>query len=337
MTLPSTKHASTAEPLNVIVAEDDPDAREILGCVVRRLGHACRVACDGSGASTMHRANRADLIISDWKMPIMDGIQLCREIRAGDAPQWHTHFILVSGRRDRQLVEGLRAGADEYLTKPLDLGELEARLDAAWRVVVAHRELEADNCALRRDSARDHLAARMDPLTAVSNRLRLKEDLEPLEGRVARYGHRYCAALCDIDAFKAYNDFFGHLEGDEALRLIAGTIQEHLRTGDKLYRYGGEEFLAILPEQSLTDAKAGMDRVRHEVEKLGIKHSPVVTGRVVTMSAGIAELGGGSIDDWLRRADAALYRAKALGRNRIEAEAPEATPPLRPTGSVVAQ
>jgi diguanylate cyclase (GGDEF)-like protein len=276
----------------------------------------------------MHQASRADLIISDWQMPNMDGVELCRAVRDGDPSEWHTHFVLVTGRDDRShLVEGLRAGADEFITKPLDLAELEARLEAAGRVVAVHRALEANNFTLRLDSAREHQAARTDPLTEVSNRLRLKEDLQQLEGRAARYGHRYCAALCDVDAFKAYNDFFGHLSGDEALRLMARTIQGQLRSGDSLYRYGGEEFLVILPEQSLADAKAGMDRVRHEIERLSIAHAPRARAPCVTISVGIAELGGGSVDEWLRRADSALYRAKLRGRNCVEVEDPESVPP----------
>jgi two-component system cell cycle response regulator len=319
---------SAPGPLRVIVAEDDPDERQIVASIVCALGHACRVACDGREASAMHQASRADLIISDWQMPNMDGVELCRAVRDGDPSEWHTHFVLVTGRDDRShLVEGLRAGADEFITKPLDLAELEARLEAAGRVVAVHRALEANNFTLRLDSAREHQAARTDPLTEVSNRLRLKEDLQQLEGRAARYGHRYCAALCDVDAFKAYNDFFGHLSGDEALRLLARTIQDQLRSGDSLYRYGGEEFLVILPEQSLSDAKAGMERVRREIERLSIGHAPRALAPWVTISVGVAELGGGSVDDWLRRADAALYRAKSRGRNCVEAEDPESVPP----------
>jgi two-component system cell cycle response regulator len=326
----STITSQTPEPLRVIVAEDDPDARRIVAQIVRRLGHSCQVARDGREAWSMHQADRADLIICDWKMPNMDGLQLCRNVRDGDPSEWHTHFILVTGRNDRShLVEGLHAGADEYITKPVDLAELEARLEAAWRVVAVHRALEASNGALRLDSAREYRAARTDPLTEVFNRLRLKEDLQQLEGRAVRYGHRYCAALCDVDAFKAYNDCFGHLSGDDALRLVARTIQDSLRSGDSLYRYGGEEFLAILPEQSLADAKAGMSRVRHEVETLSIQHAPVVLRPFLTISVGIAELGGGSVDDWLRRADTALYRAKSLGRNCVEAEETEPAPPSR--------
>lgn len=312
---------STPGPLRIIVADDDSDCRELVAHVVRNLGHSCRVACDGVEARAMHRAQAADVIVSDWNMPKMDGLELCREIRESDPPYWHTHFIFLTGGNGRpRLVEGLHGGADEYITKPVDLAELEARLEVASRVVEARRALEANNIALRLDSEREHIAARTDPLTAISNRRRLKEDLEPLEGRAARYGHRYCAALCDIDEFKAYNDCFGHLSGDKALCRVAKTIQDHLRSGDGLYRYGGEEFLAILPEQSVADARAGMDRVRHEVEKLGISHSPAAHASFLTISVGISNLNGGAVDEWLRRADSALYRAKSLGRNRVETE-----------------
>jgi two-component system cell cycle response regulator len=321
MFIPTTTSRSVPEPLRVIVADDDPLIREIMDQVVRRLGHVCQVACDGSEAWAMHQADRADLIISDWKIPKMDGLQLCQRVRDGDAPQRHTHFILITGRHDRpRLADGLHAGADEYVTKPIDLAELEARLEGAQRMVTMRRALEADNSALRRDSAREYKAARTDPLTAVSNRLRLKEDLEPLQARAARYGHRYCAALCDIDKFKAYNDAFGHQAGDHALCRVAVTIQEHLRSGDTLYRYGGEEFLVLLPEQSLAQAITGISRVKREVESLRIALPPGGPTPFLTISAGIAELDGGSVEDWLNRSDKALYRAKALGRNRVEVE-----------------
>jgi two-component system cell cycle response regulator len=325
--------SATTDPLQVLVVEDDPDSREILHDVVRGLGHSCRTACNGSNAWAMHQASRADLIIADWQMPIMDGLKLCRMIREEEALEWHTHFILATGRSDRQFVEGLRAGADEYITKPVEIAELEARIGAAWRVTMVQRELQTRNGALRLDSARHREAARTDALTAVFNRRRLEEDLALLEGRISRYGHRYCAALCDVDAFKAYNDYFGHLAGDDALCRIARTIQAHLRSGDTLYRYGGEEFLAILPEQPLADARVGMDRVRHEVEKLCIQHAPAAPYQVITLSVGIAELGGGAVNDWLLRADAALYQAKFLGRNRVEMEAPPVPPSSRWTGA----
>ena len=272
----------------------------------------------------MHQAKRADVILSDWGMPTMDGLQLCRRVRAAEPLQPYTHFILLTAQDDKaHFVEGMRAGADEYITKPVDIDELQARLLAARRVMMVRHQLEARNSVLRRDGARDFLAARTDPLTSVSNRLRLREDLDALEERAARYGHRYCAALCDIDGFKSYNDCFGHLSGDDVLRRVATVIHEHLRSGDGFYRYGGEEFLAILPEQSLADAAAGMGRVRQEVERLAIAHAPAAGAAFVTISVGIAELGAEPIDSWLRRADVALYAAKARGRNRVEVEHPE--------------
>jgi two-component system, cell cycle response regulator len=326
--------STSSDALQVIVAEDDPASREILYDVVRSLGHSCRSACDGRDAWKMHQAHRADLIIADWQMPGMDGLELCRKVREEEtALPWHTHFILATGRSERHFVEGLRGGADEYATKPIELEELEARIEAAWRVTKVHRELQTRNCALRRDSERNHQAARTDPLTAVSNRLRLEEDLAALDGRGSRYGHRYCAALCDVDAFKAYNDCFGHLAGDEALCRIARTIQKQLRIGDSLYRYGGEEFLIILPEQSLADAKLGVERVRREIENLCIQHAATAPNPVLTISAGIAELGAGPVSDWLVRTDATLYQAKRLGRNRVETEDPAVAPSSRSTGT----
>jgi two-component system, cell cycle response regulator len=318
----------TPEPLRVIVADDDPDIREILGDIVRRLGHSCQVASDGSEAWAMHQANRADLILSDWQMPKLDGLQLCQRVREGDSALCRTHFIVVSGRTEkRYLVEGLHAGADEFITKPLDLEELEARLEAAVRMVSVHAA--PATIAPQFDSVCECRAARTDPLTAASNQQRLREDLAPLEALAARYGHRYCAALCEVDEFEAYRDRFGPMSRDGALCLVARTIQKHLRSGDSLYRYGSEAFLAILPEQSPAQWVAGFDRIKGDVERLCVPVTPGARAPFLTMSAGIAGLGGGSVDGWLRRADAALFRAKSLGRNRIERDDAALAPPLR--------
>jgi two-component system cell cycle response regulator len=312
----------TREPLKVLIAEDDPEFRQILAAAVRQLGHSCAVAGDGLEAWEMHQLNRADVILSDWKMPTMDGLNLCRKIRSTDPPHSYTHVILLTGQNDKaHFVEGMEAGADDYLTKPLDLDQLKVHLEATRRVMTVHQQLAESNSVLRRDSEREFQAARTDPLTDISNRLRLMEDLEALPARVLRYGHRYCAALCDIDGFKAYNDCFGHLSGDDALRRVARVMHEQLRRSDGLYRYGGEEFLVILPEQSLAEAAVAMDRIRRAVEALGIPHAPAMHPSVLTISVGIAELNGGLIDGWLRRADAALYVAKSHGRNRLEVEA----------------
>ena len=314
----------SGELLKLLVVDDDRDARESVEIAVRDFGFSCTLACDGVEALEAHARDRADVILSDWRMPRMDGLELCRRVRAEDTQGSYTHFIFVTGNDDkRHFVEGMRAGADDYIAKPFDLDELEVRLAAARRVVTLQRQLRAHNTDLRRDSERAFLAARTDPLTAVFNRLALTEDLEALAARAARYKHRYCAALCDVDEFKAYNDFFGHLAGDDALRKIAQTVHQELRRGDGFYRYGGEEFLAILPEQSLKEAAAAMDRARKAVESLRLDHAPQASRPFVTISVGIAALGSGSagsFEDWLRRSDAALYAAKAHGRNCVKLE-----------------
>jgi diguanylate cyclase (GGDEF)-like protein len=307
-------------PLKVLVAEDDKASREALQKAVRMLGHECRAAKDGVDAWDMHEEQRSDVILSDWRMPRMNGLELCQRTRAAEGNGHYTYFIFLTGLDDREhLLEGMAAGADDYHGKPIDLDELQARLTSAARVLSLYSKLEKSNSSLRRESQTSFRLARVDALTEVANRLRMNEDVQAIWSRAKRYGHRCSAALCDIDFFKSYNDRFGHLAGDEVLRQIAGAIKKDLRDGDGLYRYGGEEFLVTLPEQSLEEAKSAMERVRAEVERLAISSS-TGTG-VVTISIGVSSLvpADDSPESWLRRVDEALYKAKAQGRNRIEA------------------
>jgi diguanylate cyclase (GGDEF)-like protein len=154
----------------------------------------------------------------------------------------------------------------------------------------------------------------------------MDEDLRDVWSYTRRYGHRYSLAMCDVDWFKLYNDRFGHLAGDEVLRRIAKALHEACRDGDRLYRYGGEEFVVLLSEQGLADAVRAMERIRSAVEGLAIPAAREGCG-VVTISVGVADVdlaGDAEPAVWLARADAALYRAKENGRNRVEGEA---TPP----------
>ncbi len=313
-----------AASLRVLAVDDDRDCRDALESAVTGLGYSCRAARDGVEAWEMYEAEHADVILSDWKMPRMDGFGLCQKVRSAASDRPYTQFIFVTGNGDKaHFISGMRAGADDYIAKPVDLDELEARLGAADRIAALQRRLAENNSSLRSDSERLRVAARTDPLTDAFNRLALAEDLDELAARAARYGHKYCAALFDVDEFKAYNDHFGHLSGDEALRSIATTIHGKLRRGDVFYRYGGEEFLVILPEQSLAEAALGMDRVRREVERLAIPHAPESGRPFVTISVGVSALettATESIDGWLRRTDAALYVAKGRGRNCVAVE-----------------
>jgi len=292
--------------MHVLIADDDPGTRLLVSTCVERLGHRCTVAEDGSEAWRLYQEDTPDVVITDWEMPGMDGTALSRAIRSHGGSSY-TYVIVLTGAADEEAARStMEAGADDLLLKPPDLAQLERKLIAAGRVTTLHRRLHDD--------------ARHDTLTGLGNRLRLAEDLEVLCGRVERYGHSYCVALFDLDDFKGYNDGAGHLSGDGALRTVAGALQQEIRTGDAVYRYGGEEFLVLLPEQSLESAELAAERLRAAVEALGLPHP---AGGVVTVSAGVAELQGTASrpDQVFELADQALYRAKENGRNRVEVHA----------------
>lgn len=304
--------------LRLLVVEDDAVARSALRELLSDLGYECHVAGDGIDALEAHKARPFDLILSDWKMPRSDGMELCRAVRARDGRARYTYFVLMTAYTNRrQLVAGLRGGADDFIGKPIDIDELEARLVAAERVIRLHRGLSAKNRSLRRDSERFFRQARIDPLTGLPNRLELDEDLPRLAAQAAGVPGSACIAMCDVDHFKLYNDTFGHPAGDDVLRRVAATIRTSLRQSDSVYRYGGEEFVVMLPEQSADEARAAMERVRKAVEALALPN-PAAPGGGLTISVGIAAVVAEDEQKaWVARADRALYDAKANGRNRV--------------------
>jgi diguanylate cyclase (GGDEF)-like protein len=306
--------------MRILVADDDPTSRLIAQMALRNLGHECDAVSDGAQAWDAYRSHRPDVIISDWSMPGLTGLELCRTIRAQVA-DGYTYFIMVTshGNLD-EILEGMSAGADDYLVKPLDSEDLQARLVGAARVTSLHRKLAEQQTELERLNDELTTMARRDPLTGLGNRRALDEDLELLEARVTRYGHRYCMALLDVDHFKSYNDTYGHQAGDQILQTVAAQLEAQARGGDALYRYGGEEFLCIFPEQSLSNGFMAVERMRIGLQRLAIPHTDNPLG-VLTISAGLAMLDPGharAASEVLKEADEVLYRAKQLGRNRVE-------------------
>ena len=305
--------------MRILIAEDDAISRSILARAVAKLGHDCLVATDGAEAWELYQRSEVDVVISDMMMPGVDGVELCRRVRAGAAA--YTYFIFLTALADKEhFLEGMQAGADDYLAKPLDLFELGVRLVAASRVTSLHRQLLDQRAQLEQLNAQLFQQARRDALTQLPNRLQLREDLEALCARVQRYGHSYCAALYDIDHFKQYNDTYGHLAGDEVLRTVAGALAQGFRRGDIVYRYGGEEFLVILPEQSLNLAALAVERVCRSVELMALPHRGKTPPGLVTVSAGVSAITPGedkTAEALLKEADTALYRAKQTGRNRV--------------------
>jgi two-component system chemotaxis response regulator CheY len=298
--------------MHILIADDDPGTRLTVSAAIERLGHRCTVTEDGEAAWRAYQAEVPDAVITDWQMPGMDGTALVRAIREQGGGRY-AYVMVLTGEADESSARAtMEAGADDLLVKPLEPAQLERKLIAAERVTTLHRRMHED--------------ARHDAATGLANRLRLAEDLEALCGRVARYGHVYCVAVFDVDNFKGVNDAAGHLFGDQTLRAISGALQSEVRSGDAVYRYGGEEFLVLLPEQTLETATLAAERLRLAVESLAIPHP---AGGVVTVSAGVAGLTDPTCkpDEIFELADRALYRAKEGGRNRVEVHQPEGDAP----------
>ncbi len=306
--------------MRILIAEDDSISRMLLQRTIEKLGHECVAATDGGQAWTWFQEGDYDIVISDWMMPEMDGIQFCQRVRAYENSHY-TYFVILTALDSKQsFVTGMEAGADDYLTKPLDREALEARLIAAQRLTALHQELSRKNQELEQLNQKLFDEGRVDALTRVGNRLRMTEDLAAMHDRVARYGHRFCVALCDVDFFKKFNDTCGHQAGDETLRAVAQTFSEQRRVGDAVYRYGGEEFLLLFPEQTLDTAYIAAERMRKAIEDKAMPHPGKDPVGVVTVSGGLASVAQDdqkAIAELLEQADAALYRAKQTGRNRV--------------------
>jgi diguanylate cyclase (GGDEF)-like protein len=292
--------------MKVLIAEDQPPAALYLRRTLQKLGHQPISVPDGAQAWQIVCKGDAPLLISDWMMPHLDGLELCRRIRAQEGGRY-TYIILLTSRDRRQdRLEGLRAGADDFLTKPPDADELVVRLEIAERILAVHEQLARQNARLA------ELAA-IDELTGTKNRRRFREDLELLASQADRLRSPLSLIMLDIDYFKAYNDNFGHQAGDEILSWVGTVLKRGVRAHDVVARYGGEEFVVLLPTTSIDEALEVAHRLR-----LAIKAGPR-GDRALTASLGVATLGPGtpSASALVEHADQALYRSKLAGRDQI--------------------
>jgi two-component system, cell cycle response regulator len=316
----------------ILLVEDSDLSAAITRDILRSSG--CRVTRVANGAEALDAIETldCDLVVTDRLMPVMDGIELCAQLRRRPASAGQYVLMLTGLDRKQDIVDGLAAGADDYLTKPFDGAELLARVRAGLRVVTLQRELAAANAALSR-------LALTDPLTDLPNR-RAVDDLLTMEAAQRdRDGGESAVAILDLDSFKAINDEHGHLVGDLALTAVAKLLRREMRAADTCGRLGGEEFVLLLRGCSLDDAVPVCERLRDEITHLRI---PSARGTLsLTASVGVATIevqarpsevvrrhrGTGGTDTVFRRAaqnalrdaDQALYRAKADGRNRVAA------------------
>ena len=296
--------------MKILVAEDDVTSRTILTAILQKWDFAPVVVADGDKAwQIMQQPDAPTLALLDWDMPGIDGLEVCRRIRTRESSN-PPHIIILTAKGEKaDIVKGLDAGANDYITKPYDTNELRARVSVGRRMM----ELQAELIEAKEILAHE---ATHDPLTGALNRRAILDGLDRELKRAGRQKTKLSIGLFDIDHFKQVNDTYGHQAGDDVLCGFVNAIQSSLRDYDLLGRYGGEEFLMVAPDSSGSDAETLYERLRNRVAGL---RTATRSGQVgITVSIGVAGVDSGAkVDTLLAAADAALYRAKDDGRNRV--------------------
>jgi two-component system, cell cycle response regulator len=305
--------------MQILIADDSLLSRRLLEDTLRNWGYDVVVASDGYQArEILSRSECPPLAILDWMMPGHTGPELCDLVRCAKKEPY-TYILLLTSRNEKQdLVTGMEAGADDYITKPFDRHELKVRLRAGTRIVELQEQLLRTREALRDQATRDYL-------TGLWNRSSILDRLGQEMARSAREAAPFGIVLADIDHFKSINDTWGHAAGDLALREATNRIRASLRPYDSVGRYGGEEFLMILPGADLEETKSLADRMRHEIRSAPVmwKDTPVPLSSSFGCTSAIAD-GVVTSSDLIRIADEALYAAKRGGRDRVVATPCEA-------------
>jgi len=311
----NTDIARAAAKPAILLVEDEPTTRLMAAHQLRRAGHEVEVLENGLQALERLQQRLFPILLTDWEMPAMDGVALCRAVRAARFDSY-VYIILLTARDGKaNVIEGLEAGADDYLTKPVNDEELAARLQTAQRILSLEQSLRTAN-------EHNLLLSITDALTGTYNRRYLMAQLPKELERTRRYARPLSVVLCDIDNFKEVNDSHGHQVGDDVLVQFAALLQRSIRSEvDWIVRYGGEEFLVVLPEADFGAALAFAERIRKQLDASGVE---VEGGTLaITASFGVSSYSGGtdhaesSMDSLIASADACLYRSKRAGRNCV--------------------
>lgn len=286
--------------------------RRLIQSQLQRWGYDVDVAEDGEGAwGILNAPEGPRLALIDWMMPALDGVQVCSRLRASSREEYTYVILLTSKSRPEDLAVGLDAGADDYVVKPFDATELRARLKVGERV------LGFSDALLRANSQLKTMAV-TDALTGLLNHGASLIRLEEEHARQDRTGLPLSVLMADIDHFKAVNDTYGHEAGDRVLAAVAQAFRGACRPYDVVGRYGGEEFVVLLPATDAPGALVAAERIRSGVARSLVSYNGHELR--VTVSLGAASLKSGRVceaEDLLRAADHALYKAKAAGRNRV--------------------
>ncbi len=300
--------------MRILLAEDSPVYQRLIAGYLKQWGFSLELAGDGTEAwKLLAQSDAPALALLDWVLPGMSGIELCRNIRNRGTNERYVYTVLLTGKTEKQdLVQAMEAGADDYLAKPFIAEELRARLFAGKRILDLHQRLLSAQQSL-------HFAATHDSLTSLWNRAEILAFLHRELERGQREGKPIGIALLDIDHFKAINDSFGHSSGDLVLKELARRLRAQLRSYDGLGRYGGEEFLLVLPGCDLQTTIRRLDALRCSIDHPAFLPNPGMTAVTVSIGATVSRGGGtAECESLLQEADAALYRAKQSGRNCLQ-------------------
>ncbi|HUQ98461.1 MAG TPA: diguanylate cyclase [Gemmatimonadaceae bacterium] len=302
----------------ILVVDDHEDNIELLRARLEARGYEVDSASDGQAALDQVVKVCPDLILLDVMMPKMDGIEVVRRLKANPDLPFIPVIMQTALDSTENKVEGLDAGADDYITKPINFAELEARVNSLLRIKKLQSELAAREKELASMNDRLREISMTDGLTGVENRRSLEERLHDMWQHSLRLHEPIALVICDIDKFKSVNDQYGHQAGDSVLKEFAQLLKSEAREIDRVGRYGGEEFLLILPGTVLDAAVTFAERLREKVAN----HTFSYTGGTLcrTMSCGVAATPHPRVKDQdglLRAADDALYVAKETGRNRV--------------------
>ena len=299
--------------MRILVADDEPTSLETLQILLENWGHEVILARDGSKAwRILQQDDAPKLVILDWLMSGLEGPEICRKVREREKNQYTYIIMMTIKDRREDVVHGIGAGADDYITKPFDTEDLKARIMSAERKLKVHQELLAARETIRNEAMKDHL-------TGVLNRTTFLEMLSSEMSRSVREDTHIALAMLDIDGFKPINDTYGHQVGDEVLRQTTQRIQSNLRPFDIVGRYGGDEFLVVFTGCDTKNAGLLAERLHHLVTqdeiRIGNISIPLKISMGVTVTKSPADR---SAESFIDIADKALYAAKNAGRNRIE-------------------
>jgi two-component system cell cycle response regulator len=303
---------AAGQPVKVLVADDSAVSRKLVELTLAKKQYSLIFAKSGRETLDLFAEHHPAVVIVDWIMPDLTGLEICQHIRSRSQASY-TYIILLTGKSEKEsVVEGLAAGADDYLTKPCHAEELIARVGVGLRIIGLQREIEAKNLLLKE-------LALTDALTGLPNRRAIEDWATRQLSGAARYGFSFWVALADLDHFKTVNDTYGHDAGDNVLKAFSEILKSNSRQSDICGRIGGEEFLFVLTHTTEENAKRVIDRVRAELEATNFNFDG--SSLKVTASFGLAGFTGTRAPDFNRlvaQADAALYSAKRQGRNRLE-------------------